>query len=109
VAGVSHQTVSRVVNGEPGTRAATRERVQGAIVALGYRRNPAAAALASRRSLRLGALVTGMLESGPSKFIDGAATVARRAGYVLDIVSLDHTGHDTTQATDLLDQYAPLR
>ena len=105
LAGVSHQTVSRVLNDEPGTRPATRERVRSAIVALGYRRNPAATALASRRSHRLAALVTGMLESGPSKFIDGAATAARQAGYVLDIVSLDHTGRDTTQATDLLDQH----
>ena len=105
LAGVSHQTVSRVLNDEPGTRAVTRERVRAAIASLGYRRNPAATALASRRSHRLGALVTGMLESGPSKFIDGAATAAREAGYVLDIVSLDHTGRDTTQATDLLDQH----
>ncbi|OIQ87853.1 lactose operon repressor [mine drainage metagenome] len=105
LAGVSHQTVSRVLNDEPGTRAATRERVRAAIASLGYRRNSAATALASRRSHRLGALVTGMLESGPSKFIDGAATAARQAGYVLDIVSLDHTGRDATQATDLLDQH----
>ncbi|HUX69621.1 MAG TPA: LacI family DNA-binding transcriptional regulator, partial [Cellulomonadaceae bacterium] len=69
LAGVSHQTVSRVLNDEPGTRAVTRERVRAAIASLGYRRNPAATALASRRSHRLGALVTGMLESGPSKFI----------------------------------------
>lgn len=105
VAGVSHQTVSRVVNGEPGTRAATRERVQRAIVTLGFRRNAAAAALASRRSLHLGALVAGMLESGPSTFIDGASTAARQAGYVLDIVALDHAGRDAFQATDLLDQH----
>lgn len=104
-AGVSHQTVSRVVNGEPGTRAATRERVQSAIVALGFRRNAAAAALASRRSMHLGALVTGMLESGPSTFIAGAATAARQAGYVLDIVSLEHAGRDAVHATDLLDQH----
>lgn len=105
VAGVSHQTVSRVVNGESGTRAATRARVQAAVVALGYRRNPAATALASRRSLRLGALVTGMRESGPSKFLDGAAAAAHQGGYVLDVVSLDHSGHDLSRATDLLDRH----
>jgi DNA-binding LacI/PurR family transcriptional regulator len=88
LAGVSHQTVSRVLNGEPGIRPATRGRVEAAIASLEYRRNPAATALASRRSHRIGALVSGLMEGGPSKFIDGASAEAHEAGYVLDIVSL---------------------
>ena len=44
-AGVSHQTVSRVVNGHPSVAAHTRERVEQAIAELGYRPN-----LAARRS-----------------------------------------------------------
>ncbi|MGW6247793.1 LacI family DNA-binding transcriptional regulator [Streptomyces roseolus] len=41
-AGVSHQTVSRVLSGHPDVRAATRERVTAAIERLGYRRDSAA-------------------------------------------------------------------
>lgn len=49
-AGVSHQTVSRVINNHPSVSAATRERVSDAIGELGYRPNPAARALGQRRS-----------------------------------------------------------
>jgi DNA-binding LacI/PurR family transcriptional regulator len=49
LAGVSHQTVSRVVNGASGIRPATRARVLEAIERLGYRRNSAARMLALRR------------------------------------------------------------
>jgi aldose 1-epimerase len=48
LAGVSIQTVSRVVNGHRRVAPATRMRVEGAIAKLGYRPNPAAQALASR-------------------------------------------------------------
>jgi DNA-binding LacI/PurR family transcriptional regulator len=50
VAGVSHQTVSRVINEAPGIRPSTRARVLAAIEQLGYRRDPAAWQLASRRT-----------------------------------------------------------
>src|SRR5256885_1478474 len=45
-AGVSHQTVSRVINGHPSVRASTRESVLAAIGELGFRPNRAARALA---------------------------------------------------------------
>lgn len=38
-AGVSHQTVSRVINGHPSLRPDTRDRVLAAIAELGYRPN----------------------------------------------------------------------
>ncbi|WP_316042281.1 LacI family DNA-binding transcriptional regulator [Nocardiopsis sp. CNR-923] len=44
LAGVSHQTVSRVVNGHRGVRPETVVRVRAAIDALGYRRNATARA-----------------------------------------------------------------
>jgi LacI family transcriptional regulator len=52
-AGVSKKTVSRVINGEEGLKAATRERVQAAVAALGYVPNPQARALALRRNMTL--------------------------------------------------------
>ena len=42
LAGVSYQTVSRVLNAPDGVRPATREKVLKAIEQLGYRRNMAA-------------------------------------------------------------------
>ena len=42
LAGVSHQTVSRVVNGSDAVRGDTRDRVLAAIEELGYRRNKSA-------------------------------------------------------------------
>ena len=50
LAGVSHQTVSRVINDSPDVSDATRARVQAAIDQLGYRPSNSARALASRRS-----------------------------------------------------------
>jgi LacI family transcriptional regulator len=56
-AGVSVKTVSRVVNGEPGVRAETAERVDAAIARLGFSRNDIASSLRRGRAGALG-LVT---------------------------------------------------
>ena len=89
LAGVSHQTVSRLLQGYEGIRPQTRERVQKALAELDYRPNLAARSLATNRSRRIGALVYELLEIGPSKTIQGASDAARHAGYLLDIVTLD--------------------
>jgi DNA-binding LacI/PurR family transcriptional regulator len=103
-AGVSHQTVSRLLKGE-GIRPGNRERIESAIAALDYRPNPTARALATNSSRRIGALVYELQELGPSRITQGAADAARRAGYLLDIVTLD-PGNDRAirEAIDLLDQ-----
>ncbi|GAB3597343.1 LacI family DNA-binding transcriptional regulator [Microbacterium tumbae] len=53
-AGVSRQTVSNVLNSPEIVRPATRDRVQAAIDALGYRRHAAARRLRTRRSSTIG-------------------------------------------------------
>ena len=58
-AGVSHITVSRVINGHPSVRPETRARVEAAIEKLGYRRNSVARALKSRRSSTIGVVLAG--------------------------------------------------
>ncbi|WP_308806847.1 LacI family DNA-binding transcriptional regulator, partial [Actinotignum urinale] len=50
VAGVSHQTVSRVINNFPGVREETRKRVKKAIRDTGYVPNTAARTLVTNRS-----------------------------------------------------------
>ncbi len=89
LAGVSHQTVSRVVKGHSNIAPELRQRVEAAIVALDYKPNLVARSLATRRVQRIGALVYGIVEVGPNKIMHGAGVAAREAGYVLDIVTLD--------------------
>ena len=88
-AGVSHQTVSRLIGGFEGIRPETRAKVEKALRELDYRPNVAARSLTMGRSCRIGALTHEIDKIGPSRIIQGAAAAARRAGYVLDIVTLD--------------------
>jgi LacI family transcriptional regulator len=63
-AGVSPMTVSRVVNGAPTVREATRRLVMEAILAIGYQPNEAARSLAGARQMHIA-----MLYAQPSAFI----------------------------------------
>lgn len=56
-AGVSYQTVSRVINNQPGVTESTRSKVQQAIEALDYRPNLAARTLPRRRSHIIGLII----------------------------------------------------
>jgi DNA-binding LacI/PurR family transcriptional regulator len=85
-AGVSHQTVSRVINDVEGIRPATRERVLAAISELGYRRNNAARLLASTRSGLLGVIGWGAGMFGPANLIIGIEESAEARGFRLSVV-----------------------
>ena len=61
LAGVSHQTVSRVINDLPNVRPATRARVEQAIAQLQYSPSPAARALVTRRTRTIGLVDPGHL------------------------------------------------
>ena len=80
-AGVSHQTVSRVVNGFGSIRPETRDRVVAAIAELGYRQNVAARALATSRSRAIGVLAPAVTDYGPTSTVQGIEVAARSAGY----------------------------
>ena len=92
VAGVSHQTVSRVLRGVEGIRPETRERVQRALDELRYRPSVVARELASSRASRIGVVGYETFESSTSKVLKGVNDVATAAGYVLDIVTVDPLG-----------------
>jgi len=91
-AGVSHQTVSRFLNGDPTVRPATRERIEQAVVRLGYRPNAAARALASRRTRTIGLITVGLPLYGPSSTTHGFNHAARAAGWDVSIAVLEQTG-----------------
>ena len=80
LAGVSHQTVSRVLNTHPNVHAQTRKRVERAISQLGYRRNTAARSLVTRRSQVIGVLGAGTAHYGPVNTLLGVQQTARNEG-----------------------------
>jgi DNA-binding LacI/PurR family transcriptional regulator len=88
LAGVSQQTVSRVVNGSDNVAPEFRQRVEQAIRQLRYRPNPAARALASQRSMNIGIVSFGLSQYGPSVALTGIADAARRSGYATNLVTL---------------------
>lgn len=88
VAGVSHQTVSRVLNGHPNVRPETRARVLAAISDLGYRRNTAARTLVTRRSAIIGVITTGSPHFGPTSTFLSVEAAARDAGYFVSVASV---------------------
>ncbi|MDR2380290.1 MAG: LacI family transcriptional regulator [Bifidobacteriaceae bacterium] len=88
VAGVSHQTVSRVLNGLQWVAAPTRQKVLDAVEQLGYRRNMAARALATNRSHVIGVVVVNPDLFGPSGALLGLEQAARQAGYWVSVASL---------------------
>ena len=97
-AGVSVMTVSRVLNGFPGVAEATRQRVEEAVAALGYRANPAARVLAGGRSRTLGVIAVETQQFGPSHMLYGIEAAARGAGHVLSFVTMA-PGADEIDAT----------
>lgn len=81
LAGVSRQTVSRVLNDHPDVAPETKVRVLQAMHELDYRMNNAARALGTRRSRTLGVLASDALQFGPSRSIAAIENAARAAGY----------------------------
>jgi DNA-binding LacI/PurR family transcriptional regulator len=86
-AGVSHQTVSRVLNEHPNVSPQTRARVLEAIAALGYRRNLWARALKTGRSDVVGVIAQNTTLFGPSSTVEALSVAALELGMG---VSLGH-------------------
>ncbi|SDS69249.1 DNA-binding transcriptional regulator, LacI/PurR family [Nocardioides scoriae] len=103
LAGVSLQTVSRVVNGADHVRPATRKRVDEAISQLGYRPNVAARALVTQRSATVGVICTASEFRGPATIYRSVQSAARAAGYFVSAIDLpEFTCGDVTQAVEHL-------
>jgi DNA-binding LacI/PurR family transcriptional regulator len=83
LAGVSHQTVSRVLNNHPSLKPATREKVEKAITDLSYHPNQAARQLVTSRSRLIGVLIAEADLYGPASILNAMEKVARREGYAL--------------------------
>lgn len=99
LAGVSHQTVSRVINNSPSVSDATRAKVQRAIDELGYRPSNSARALASRRSRTIGLIAGGQRFFGPISAISAIESTARSHGLFVS-VSMVHEALCTQREFD---------
>lgn len=90
-AGVSHQTVSNVLNGSGRVGAATRERVSAAITALDYRPHAGAASLRTRRSGQLAYMLAtgdlGPLNTIMLEFVQVLTVAAAARGHNLLLVA----------------------
>ena len=91
-AGVSGQTVSRVVNASPRVEPATRARVEAAMAELGYRPHRAARALRTGRTQTIGLLVSTLATVGNSRMLQAVADAADSRGYALTVVTLGADG-----------------
>ncbi|KAB1914171.1 LacI family DNA-binding transcriptional regulator [Micromonospora sp. AMSO31t] len=88
LAGVSHQTVSRVLNGHPNVREQTRLRVQAAIAELGYRPNRAARALVTGRSQVIGVVAQNTTLYGPASLLAALEQTAAEEGFAVTVGSV---------------------
>lgn len=88
LAGVSYQTVSRVLNDSPSIREATRQRVLDVIKEVGYRPNQAARALVTSRSRTIGVLSSQSEHYGPATSVNAIEGAAREAGYRLSVTNI---------------------
>lgn len=88
-AGVSHQTVSRVINDHPNVKPETRIAVLAIIEQLGYRRNEAARSLASGKISSVTILTPNTTLLGYAATIGGIEEQARTAGLSVGIAVIE--------------------
>ena len=82
-AGVSRQTVSRVLNNRPDVSHETRERIIKIIEQLDYHPSAIARSLITNKSYTLGVVTAGLNFAGPSRTLSGITREAEKLGYGL--------------------------
>jgi LacI family transcriptional regulator len=93
-AGVSPQTVSRVINDHPDVAPETRLKVQRIIERLNYRPNILARSLIYRRSYTIGVVAMASTYYGPSTTLVGIELMIRKLGYSLLLDFMHHPERD---------------
>lgn len=83
LAGVSTQTVSRVLNNRPDVAPVTRQRIQQVIESIDYRPSALARSLIQQRSTTIGVVTAGLNDIGPSWTLNGITGMAEEMGYAL--------------------------
>lgn len=84
-AGVSYQTVSRVINGHPSVKGSTRDLVLATITRLGFRPNRAARALAGGPVQSVTVLTSDTTRYGYAAVLQGVEEAARAADFAVGV------------------------
>lgn len=106
LAGVSYQTVSRVLNESPNIRPSTKQRVLEVIDELGYQPNQAARTLVTNRSRTIGVLSGETALYGPATSVHAIEVAARQSGYRLMITNTTGDHDSIRSGLDFLRQQA---
>lgn len=94
LAGVSSQTVSRVLSGKTNVSESTKQKVLQAVESLGYRPNPLAASLASGESSLVGVLRVGHLSYGRAQSYIHFERIQNSNGLYVVSASVDYNNRD---------------
>lgn len=100
MAGVSYQTVSRVINNHPYVSDDARQKVQNAIDTLGYRPSKAATKLRSRLSKTIAIILYGSWFHGPVQIALNAEMVAKTSGFDVILVNVTETEEQVIRALE---------
>lgn len=95
--GVSHQTVSRVLNDHKSVSDKTRTKVLAAMDKLGYRPNLAARALVTGKSSTIGVLSYDTTLFGPASMLHAVQSSARQLGYAVNVISLKAIARESVE------------
>jgi LacI family transcriptional regulator len=101
-AGVSTQTVSRVINDRPDVASGTRQRILDVIQRMEYQPSALARSLIRRRSHALGVVTAGLKYTGPSRALSGITGQAELMGYSLLLKELSQ--FDTVRIEPILNE-----
>lgn len=93
-AGVSKQTVSRVINERPDVAPETRERVEGIITQLGYKPSALARSLSKGKSCTIGVIGFGLEFYGISRVVTEIEAQANNRGYSLALSLIHEPGQN---------------
>jgi LacI family transcriptional regulator len=104
LAGVSHQTVSRVINKSGNVRPETKDRVNAAILELGYRPNAIARSMVRGITRTLGCISPNLTDPVFTRIIESAQTEARRQGFFILIGTASSVGEVKPLLDELLNR-----
>ncbi len=102
-AGVSHQTVSRVINNHKRVTPETRSRVKSAIAELGYRPNAIARSMALGRTCMISCIAPNLTDFTFGNIFEGAEAKAHEHGYFVIISSAGDLDEFRDIVTELID------
>jgi LacI family transcriptional regulator len=103
VAGVSTQTVSRVINERSDVSPETRRKVKEVIKALSYQPSELARSLINQRSHTLGVVTAGLRHMGPSRTLSGITSAAEESGY--SVLLKEIPNYDTEDITPIIQAF----